>query len=886
MRCIKCPRSFHAEHVPTDDSLYQILKRRFKCRAHYSAAEWAALPSDTAGSAINDARRHGLGVRGVKRARTPSEAGSVADAAGGSRRRSTPRKDCRSTPRKDGRHTPRKDGRHTPRKDNRHTPRKDGRHTPRKDGRHTPRKDGRSSNHAADARPAQAPEPSQPAEVSGSLPAGGEARAANGATGTADPDSAPAPGAGAGDGGDANGTVTAAATQPAGDTGGDRVSTAAATDPSPRPTKRPRSPDNEAGASAAAAASVEVAAAPTPAPAPAAAASGGSAPPAVLLDDDDDDEEADVDMGGTGATDGDAKPAVPPPAAVASTTEPAVKKRRTASGDAAAPSQAAPTPNPAPSSATGAPANAVAVVAQPTAATSEAQGVADGGSQGASQDDAPTAPPPVGEASRSLSIGIPVERARGGSSGTPGGRSPAARKRSHSKAGTPRKRSSSTSTKPEKQRSPRADVEPPGQAEPVEVEGNINWVQCDKCKKWRMLPNEVDASKLPENWCVDVVRCVGCLSEPQRVLCPARFCEMNRWDPRANNCTKPEIQYIVKNATTADATADAKPANSKSTATPKPRNNHGVKRSRSRERKTSKAKTPARTRPRLSRTATETPINYKETGTPIGAVAAATPAPSPTTAAAPKRKAKPKVQWVQCDKCAKWRSIPNTVDADKLPEKWYCRMNKWDKVHNSCDAPEEDTSTTTPARSTTPGAASTTKKSRKRQRDGAKSGKKQQIATVPEDPNKVNWAQCDKCKKWRMLPSFVDMDSLPKKWYCYMNEWDAGYGVLRHVRVASSLTPCICCACPHSHSKCSDPVQDDKSALLQQWRKPSGKLSYRDLIFGAWGGRLRSAAFSTSAYAARVCPRCVCAWLGGLVRWRDMLCGCRCPLPRPQRCHA
>ena len=379
---------------------------------------------------------------------------------------------------------------------------------------------------------------------------------------------------------------------------------------------------------------------------------------------------------------------------------------------------------------------------------------------------------------------------------------------------------------------------------------------------------------------------LGACQSLTRVLSPARFCEMNRWDPRANNCTKPEIQYIVKNATTADATADAKPANSKSTATPKPRNNHGVKRSRSRERKTSKAKTPARTRPRLSRTATETPINYKETGTPIGAVAAATPAPSPTTAAAPKRKAKPKVQWVQCDKCAKWRSIPNTVDADKLPEKWYCRMNKWDKVHNSCDAPEEDTSTTTPARSTTPGAASTSKKSRKRQRDGAKSGKKQQIATVPEDPNKVNWAQCDKCKKWRMLPSFVDMDSLPKKWYCYMNEWDAGYGVLRHAWVASSLTPCICCACPHSHSKCSDPVQDDKSALLQQWRKPSGKLSYRDLIFGAWGGRLRSAAFSTSACAARVCPRCVCAWLGGLVRWRDMLCGCRCPLPRPQRCHA
>ncbi|GFO16821.1 MORC family CW-type Zinc finger protein 3 [Plakobranchus ocellatus] len=30
---------------------------------------------------------------------------------------------------------------------------------------------------------------------------------------------------------------------------------------------------------------------------------------------------------------------------------------------------------------------------------------------------------------------------------------------------------------------------------------------------------------------------------------------------------------------------------------------------------------------------------------------------------------------VQCDRCLKWRRLPDTVDEDTLPEKWYCRNN-------------------------------------------------------------------------------------------------------------------------------------------------------------------------------------------------------------------
>ena len=35
-----------------------------------------------------------------------------------------------------------------------------------------------------------------------------------------------------------------------------------------------------------------------------------------------------------------------------------------------------------------------------------------------------------------------------------------------------------------------------------------------------------------------------------------------------------------------------------------------------------------------------------------------------------------KAQWVACDLCGKWRSLPGEVDLSSLPEQWYCSMNK------------------------------------------------------------------------------------------------------------------------------------------------------------------------------------------------------------------
>ncbi|RXN28976.1 MORC family CW-type zinc finger 3 [Labeo rohita] len=51
----------------------------------------------------------------------------------------------------------------------------------------------------------------------------------------------------------------------------------------------------------------------------------------------------------------------------------------------------------------------------------------------------------------------------------------------------------------------------------------------------------------------------------------------------------------------------------------------------------------------------------------------------------PKR---PDQNWVQCDECLKWRKLPDGIDMNKLPEKWFCRFNP-DPQFRRCEEPEE-----------------------------------------------------------------------------------------------------------------------------------------------------------------------------------------------------
>ena len=41
-------------------------------------------------------------------------------------------------------------------------------------------------------------------------------------------------------------------------------------------------------------------------------------------------------------------------------------------------------------------------------------------------------------------------------------------------------------------------------------------------------------------------------------------------------------------------------------------------------------------------------------------------------------------------------------------------------------------------------------------------------------PKKDEWVCCERCEKWRRLPSRVSASDLPDRWYCDMNDWGDG----------------------------------------------------------------------------------------------------------------
>ena len=118
------------------------------------------------------------------------------------------------------------------------------------------------------------------------------------------------------------------------------------------------------------------------------------------------------------------------------------------------------------------------------------------------------------------------------------------------------------------------------------------WVQCDRCKKWRKLPSRVSAKKLPDIW----------------------YCEMTTWGRRKVTCDTPVHSDKKKSSNVVNNSKKNKEEEEKKIA---------------------------------------------------------------------------KVEWVQCETCLTWRKLPLTIKASSLPDKWYCRMNHWDKSRASCSAPQE-----------------------------------------------------------------------------------------------------------------------------------------------------------------------------------------------------
>jgi len=120
-----------------------------------------------------------------------------------------------------------------------------------------------------------------------------------------------------------------------------------------------------------------------------------------------------------------------------------------------------------------------------------------------------------------------------------------------------------------------------------------------------------------------------------------------------------------------------------------------------------------------------------------------------------------KEEWVQCDRCKKWRKLPSRVSAKKLPDVWYCEMTTWGRKKVTCDTPVQSTNKSKSSSSTT-----TSSSSRNRKKDEENNNDKKKKV------QKLEWVQCETCLTWRKLPFTIKASSLPDKWYCTMNYWD------------------------------------------------------------------------------------------------------------------
>ena len=248
-------------------------------------------------------------------------------------------------------------------------------------------------------------------------------------------------------------------------------------------------------------------------------------------------------------------------------------------------------------------------------------------------------------------------------------------------------------------------------------EDDSQWVQCDKCKKWRIIPTIVVAS-LPTQW----------------------FCQNNEWDPKRASCDAPEqtakqaakerkrrkklqrrlrleaaaAENAEMNEITKEKVADTKPRKEERSKSPVPPRGVGPEVS-------SKPRKPS---PSCMEPAEPTPVTAAPPPKKIlGKKARAAETSDTTVAAAPgESECKPRgrgrprrnnaqgttgskpastpavrgntdeadnLEWVQCEKCLKWRKLPAHISADELPDTWYCSMNYWSPASASCDAPED-----------------------------------------------------------------------------------------------------------------------------------------------------------------------------------------------------
>jgi hypothetical protein len=224
------------------------------------------------------------------------------------------------------------------------------------------------------------------------------------------------------------------------------------------------------------------------------------------------------------------------------------------------------------------------------------------------------------------------------------------------------------------------------------------WVQCDGCGKWRIIPTIVVAT-LPKQW----------------------FCADNIWDPKRASCEAPEqtpkqaakerkkrkkMQARLRaEATTVEAVMDgtfggveSEPAQQPVQSPSPVLNDDAMARASSTEMleadelvdnagkdKKSKQMRSQQSLEDLAGLDDSIDSKPRRRGRPRSSQNRDKPSEMRTQ----QQEDADNLEWVQCEKCEKWRKLPSHISAEELPDVWFCNLNTWNPLSAFCEAPED-----------------------------------------------------------------------------------------------------------------------------------------------------------------------------------------------------
>jgi len=338
------------------------------------------------------------------------------------------------------------------------------------------------------------------------------------------------------------------------------------------------------------------------------------------------------------------------------------------------------------------------------------------------------------------------------------------------------------------------------------------WVQCDSCGKWRVLPDSVKVSSLPNLW----------------------YCHMNMYDPKRRACDAPE-------QTAKQALKDRKRARKRAKRLEQQRI---VAESQQQQQQQQEEST--------SLSSTKKCKKILVAAGSGGHTPSSSPKPQKTTKSIMKsnpkepkmkesklKESKPKDNKESTD--TKKSDVKKKTTSSSLEEKekpQYPPDSGSDTQKEGKKKPKKGKNKEISSAENTDGVEVTTTESKKPGRKRGRPARNNNASTeskdddASKDEDNVEWVQCDKCGKWRKLPPDISADELPDIWDCSMNTW----------KPASA-------SCNADEDKANAEHHEVGASEWQLRQSHAGKYSYRQMIFGT-GARKHNRPMSERTRAA------------------------------------